>query len=286
MIKNIESHSSAQETIKKNTPIGFIGCGKMAKSLASRFVKSQLIDETDIHFFDINPSSIDQFLTSLPEAKLHESNQKVVDHSKLIFLAIKPQNIQEVANSLKMNHLSDKLIISILAGISLDSLYHFLKTKRVIRVMPNTPCLIGEGASAFSLGLDASKEDEAIVKILLDAVGISYPVEEKDLDIVTAISGSGPAFVLTMIESFIEAAVLEGLQRKTAEALILQTFIGASRLMQETGLHPAVLKNDITSPGGTTALGLYALEKGNLRSTLIDAIIQTALKSRELGRKS
>lgn len=268
------------------TNIGFIGGGKMAQSLAGGFVRKKLLKAEQIYFYDRNNNTANTFLKELPGAILLESNKKLVEKTDIIFCAVKPQNIEEVALSLIEVDKENKLFISILAGVCLASLYNHLQTKRIVRVMPNTPCLIGQGASGYSLGKGATNEDGSLVKIFFEAVGIALQVDEKHLDVVTAISGSGPAYIYTVIEALIEGAVKEGLSREIAEKLIVQTVIGSASLAQQTGSHPAVLKAQVTSPGGTTAAALYTLEKGRTRAIFMEAVSAATKRSQELGKPS
>jgi pyrroline-5-carboxylate reductase len=274
----------AIDELKKQLPIGFIGGGKMALALAGGFIKKSLIHANQIVFYDHNQFASNQFLEYVPGSQLLETTAQVVKNSNIIFLAVKPQNISEVAESLIGKNKENKLFISILAGVTLTSLCDLLQTKRIIRVMPNTPCLIGEGASAFSLGSESTLTDGKIVEMLMEAVGIAYQVNEKDLDAVTALSGSGPAYVYTFIEALTAGGVLKGLTKEVAQALALQTVIGSALMVKQTGLHPAVLKDQVTSPGGTTATALQALERGGFRSTIVDAVVAAVDKSQEMGR--
>jgi pyrroline-5-carboxylate reductase len=177
-----------------------------------------------------------------------------------------------------------KLVVSGAAGISVASLAAGLGPEaRVVRVMPNTPALVGEGAAAYCLGPGVSPEDEALVLRLLESVGIARRVPEGLMDAATGLCGSGPAFVYAMIEALSDGGVRVGLPRDLATAMAAQTVLGAARMVLETGLHPGVLKDQVTSPGGTTIAGLHALERGALRATLIDAVQAAALRSAELA---
>jgi len=178
----------------------------------------------------------------------------------------------------------EKLLVSVAAGIRLATLAdRFGKGLRLVRVMPNTPCLIGQGACAYCLGEHATAEDGQLVKQLLQSVGIAYEVEEKLLDAVTGLSGSGPAFVYIMIEALSDGGVRMGLPRNVATALAAQTVRGAAEMVTVTGEHPGVLKDRVASPGGTTMAGLQALESGGLRAALMAAVEAATRRAGELG---
>ena len=212
------------------------------------------------------------------------TNREVVEQSEVVFLAVKPQIFTEIAAELAEVPKSDKLIVSILAGVRLSSLCRQLSSQRIVRVMPNTPSLVGCGAAAFALGSGATREDSDRVDRLLRSVGVAFEVEERLLDAVTGLSGSGPAYVYAMIEALSDGGVRVGLPRKTATALAAQTVLGAAQMVLSASEHPAVLRERVTSPGGTTIAGLQVLERRGLRSALIDAVEAATRRSEELGQ--
>jgi pyrroline-5-carboxylate reductase len=188
--------------------------------------------------------------------------------------------LENLRNSVTPEH----LVISIAAGVSLATIAGRLGSdRRLARVMPNTPALIGEGAAGFCLGRNVLASDEALVLSCLNSVGRAYRVPETLLDAVTGLSGSGPAFVYVMIEALSDGGVRVGLPRDVATALAAQTVLGAARMVLETNTHPGVLKDQVTSPGGTTIAGLHALERGRFRAALIDAVEVATLRSAELA---
>eukprot|EP00956_Cyclotella_meneghiniana_P045425 scaffold368165_cov83-Cyclotella_meneghiniana.AAC.6 len=181
---------------------------------------------------------------------------------------------------------SGAVIISIAAGITLETLEKALPGRRVVRVMPNTPCLVGEAACGFALGTLATDEDRTLVKTLLDAVGLSMEVSETLLNAVTGLSGSGPAYVFQFIEALSDGGVRAGLPRNVATMLAAQTVKGAAEMVLSTGKHPGQLKDAVTSPGGTTIAGVEALEKGGFRATTISAVTAATKRSMQLGGTS
>jgi pyrroline-5-carboxylate reductase len=176
------------------------------------------------------------------------------------------------------------LVVSIAAGVTLEQLAAALgQSRRLVRVMPNTPCLVGASASGYAPGEAATPDDVALIDRLLNVVGIAFRLPEHLLDAVTGLSGSGPAFVYAIIEALSDGGVRVGLPRDVATALAAQTVLGSARMVLETKLHPAVLKDQVASPGGTTIAGLHALERGGLRAALMDAVTSATQRSQELG---
>jgi pyrroline-5-carboxylate reductase len=205
----------------------------------------------------------------------------------VLVLAIKPQHMAHALAHLRPVVTADHLIISIAAGVSLATLEDGLgKDRRLVRVMPNTPALVGAGAAAYCLGPSVRDGDEAIVLACLNAVGRAFALPETLLDAVTGLSGSGPAFVFVIIEALSDGGVRVGLPRDVATALAAQTVLGAARLVLETGQHPGPLKDQVASPGGTTIAGLHALERGGLRAALIDAVEAATRRSAELAAEA
>ncbi len=267
-----------------NQSIGFIGAGQMARALAQGFVTGRLIDAEKISYCDPVESACDDFALLVEGARRGENNVEVLRQSDVAFLAVKPQSMPAVFTEMGGHIGPDKLIVSIAAGVTLAKLCDGLKTGRVIRVMPNTPALVGQGASAYSLGPGATLADDFIVGQLMSAVGKALPLEEKHLDAVTGLSGSGPAFVYVMIEALSDGGVRMGLPRDVATALAAQTVLGAAQMVLTTEEHPAVLKDKVASPGGTTIAGLAALEQHGLRAALIAAVEAATRRSQELGK--
>ena len=212
------------------------------------------------------------------------SNPEAADRGDLVVLSVKPQNLPEVFASLAGGLRREQAVLSIVAGATMSTIEKGLGHPSVIRVMPNTPAQIGEGMSLWTCSPQVDDEKRGLAKTMLATVGEEIEVaDEKYLDMATALSASGPAYVFLFIESLIDAGVHLGLPREMSRTLALQTVLGSVRLLKETGRHPADLKDTITSPGGTTVEGLLALEEGGLRSTVISAVIAAYEKALELG---
>src|SRR5262249_20945320 len=212
-------------------------------------------------------------------------NNEVVESANVLLLTVKPDQVDEVLAEVRSHFTEKQVLISIAAGVTIARLESKLgSTARVIRVMPNTPALLEASATAFALSQSALPEDAALAQKLFSAVGVAYPVKEALLDAVTGLSSSGPAYAFLMIEALSDGGVAAGLPRDIATKLAAQTLLGSARMVLETGLHPAALKDMVTSPGGTTIEGLHALETGGVRGALISAVRAATDKSKKLGQ--
>ena len=264
--------------------IGFIGGGKMAEALAKGIINASLSSVDKIIASDVDKKRC-QILEKDTGIKTTQENKKITSESDIIILAVKPNIIGSILKELRNDITPRHLVVSIAAGIPLDFIESALnKGCRVVRVMPNTPCLVGETAAGYALGKAATRDDGKLVGEILNAVGKSYLLEEKHLDAVTGLSGSGPAFVYTVIEALSDGGVKMGLPRDISTKLAAQTVLGSAKMVLETGMHTGELRDFVTSPGGTTIAGLHALEKGNIRNALIDAVETATKKSKKLGR--
>jgi pyrroline-5-carboxylate reductase len=263
--------------------IGFIGAGNMATALGQGFVRGGLVKGANLFASDPSETARTRF-TELTGGQVCEDNAAVAGKSDVLFLAVKPQYMAAVAGELAAKIPAQTLVVSIAAGVRLARLAGWLgETVRLVRVMPNTPCLIGEGACGYCVGEQATPEDGELVGKLLEAVGTAWQVEEKLLDAVTGLSGSGPAFVYVIIEALSDAGVRMGLPRHIAASLAAETIRGAVDMVLSTGEHPAVLKDRVASPGGTTIAGLQVMEQGAVRATLIAAVKAATERSIEMG---
>jgi pyrroline-5-carboxylate reductase len=265
--------------------IGFLGAGKMATALAKGFVRAELVVPREIIASDPHDAARKNFMNELG-AKAVASNVEVAKFANVLILATKPDQVAaalaEISGAFTKNH----LLISIAAGVTLAKLENNLTAgARVIRVMPNTPALVGEGASAFALGKSATTADGEIAKKLLSAVGVAFQVKESLLDAVTGLSGSGPAYVYQFIEALSDGGVAAGLPHDIATKLAAQTVLGGAKMVLETGQHPGALKDQVTSPGGTTIEGLHELEKGKFSATIMSAVRVATEKSKKLGQE-
>jgi pyrroline-5-carboxylate reductase len=264
--------------------LGFIGAGKMATALAGGFVRAKIVSPQQLIASDPSETARSAF-TKETASRVVGSNREVAQGSSVLVLAVKPAQVREVLSEIGSSFTADHLLISIAAGVTLTQLESCLPSgARVVRVMPNTPALVGAAASAFSLGKAARREDAELTQKLMATVGVAFEVKESLLDGVTGLSGSGPAYVYLVIEALSDGGVAAGLPREVATRLAAQTVLGAGKMVLETGLHPGALKDMVASPGGTTIEGLCELEKGGLRSTVINAVRAAADKSRRLAQ--
>jgi pyrroline-5-carboxylate reductase len=267
-----------------SSTIGFLGAGKMATALAKGFVRAEIVFPKEIIASARSAVNRNSFARETG-AKTVASNSDVLKFANVIILGVKPIQVAEVLAEQRDNFTKQHLLISIAAGVTLAKLENTLPAgARVIRVMPNTPALVGEGASAFALGKSATAADGELAKRLLSAVGIAFQVKESLLDAVTGLSGSGPAYVYQFIEALSDGGVAAGLPRDIATKLAAQTVLGGAKMVLETGQHPGALKDQVTSPGGTTIEGLHELEKGKLRAVVMSAVRAATEKSKKLGK--
>ncbi len=270
--------------MKSFNSIGFIGGGNMAEAIIKGLIQGG-VAAGSILVSEPNQARRD-LLVERYGIELAAGSRDVVETCDLIVLAIKPQLTDEVLAGIAPFFTDAKLLVSILAGVTSRTLESHLKgSPRVIRVMPNTPALVGEGATALCPGAHASQDDLDAACRLFGAIGVVQTVGEYQMDAVTGLSGSGPAYVYTVIEALADGGVLEGLSREAALELAVQTVIGAARMVQQSGEHPAVLRDKVCSPAGTTIAAVRTLEEKGLRAALIGAVSSAAGRSRELGGK-
>ena len=267
-----------------NKTIGFIGAGNMAETLLGGLINSKQSKPENIMCSDIRESRLEELEKKYGIQSTTE-NIAVVNASEIIIYAVKPQIIAEVlketADTLDMS----KLIISIAAGVpmvAIESLLH--KDLRLIRSMPNVCVAVNEGATAIAAGAHAKPEYIDMAKAIFNSVGRCIFLKENHLlDAVTGLSGSGPAYIFMIVDALADAGVKMGLSRVDARELSSQTVLGAAKMLLETNIHPGQLKDMVTSPGGTAIAGLHTLEKGGLRTTLINGVEAATLRSKELG---
>ncbi len=264
--------------------IGFIGAGKMASALAKGFVRAGCAAADQIVASDVVEEARAVFEREVG-ARTSATNPEVVRNASVVILAVKPDQIVAVLDEIRPFLTDSHLVLSIAAGVTLKKLEEVLfEGARVIRVMPNTPALVGMSASAYSTGEWATRDDAATAHQLLSSVGEVYEVKEKLLDAVTGLSGSGPAYIYMLIEALSDGAVAAGLPRHIALRLAAQTVMGSAKMVLESGMHPGALKDMVTSPGGTTIEGVHELEKAGFRGAVMNAVRAAADKSKRLGQ--
>ena len=268
----------------KEKIIGFIGGGNMAEALMKGLLAGGL-PAADLRVAE--PSEERRlFLADRYGVFATGENRTVAAGSDIVILAVKPQIAPAVLKDIGADISPDKLLISIMAGIRTDTIEAACPAgTRVVRVMPNTPALVMDAASAIAAGASATVEDVSLARRIFELVGKGWLVDEKLMDAVTGLSGSGPAYVLTFIEALSDAGVKNGLPRDVAFGLATQTVFGSAKLLLETREHPALLREKVTSPGGTTIAGLHVLEKEGFRGTIINAVDVATARSKELGGK-
>jgi pyrroline-5-carboxylate reductase len=265
--------------------LGFIGGGNMAEAMIRGLLKAQLLGPQDMLVSDVTVERL-TYLQETFGIRTSQDNAEVAGKADIVLFAVKPQIMSPVLDGLLDVITEQKVLISIAAGISTRLIAEKFPGKvRVIRVMPNTPALVLEAASALAPGAAATPEDLELAKRIFAAVGKVVVVEEVLMDAVTGLSGSGPAYIFLIIDALSDAGVKVGLSRKVAQLLAAQTVLGAARMVLETHKHPGELKDMVTSPGGTAIAGLHTLEAGGLRTTLINAVEAATRRSMELGRK-
>lgn len=266
-----------------NKAVGFIGAGNMAEALIKSMIQGKLIKPSNIVASDVNTER-GQELKERYKIKFLEDNKELVNKVDFVVYAVKPFMMEQILSEVFDFVKSGQVHISVAAGISLGFIEMNLPGGTpVVRVMPNTPCLVGAGASAYSIGKAIVPDQEEIVKKMLDCTGVSVKVEEHLINAVTGLSGSGPAYVFLIIEALADAGVKAGLQRDVAVTLAAQTLFGSAKMVLDSNEHPASLKDKVTTPGGTTIAGLHVLEKGALRGVLMDAVLAAAERAGELG---
>ncbi|CAB4286488.1 unnamed protein product [Prunus armeniaca] len=262
--------------------LGFIGAGKMAESIARGIVRSGVLPPNRISTFHANPIRRQAFESFGVELLL--KNDDVVEESDIVIFSVKPQVVKDVVLQLRPLLSKKKLLVSIAAGVKLKDLQEWAGNSRFIRVMPNTPSAVGEAASVLSLGVGATEQDGDLIAKLFGSVGKTWKADEKLFDAVTGVSGSGPAYIYLAIEALADGGVAAGLPRELALGLASQTVLGAASMVTSTGKHPGQLKDDVTSPAGTTIAGIHELEKGGFRGILMNAVLAAARRSREFSQ--
>jgi len=263
--------------------VGFIGAGNMAEAMIKGLLAAGVVAPEKVAGSDPRRERADELKARFG---IHTTthNEDVMRRAEVVVLSVKPQILVKVCDEIRPWLKPHATVISIAAGVPLSVIEaHLPDGARVVRAMPNTPALVGSGATALAAGTHAGEEDLQIAQRIFDSIGTTVTLDEGQLDAVTGLSGSGPAYVFLIIEALADAGVKMGLSRYTSQALAAQTVLGSARLLIETGEHPGRLKDMVTSPGGTAIAGLHTLEAGGLRTTLINAVEAATHRSRELG---
>jgi pyrroline-5-carboxylate reductase len=265
--------------------IAFLGSGNMAEALVKGLLRANVAEPREIVCSDRSEDR-GSILTQRYGVRFTRSNKEATEGADIVVLSVKPQIMNKLLDEIAPVLTDKKLVISIAAGVPIAAIERKVgHGVRIIRTMPNTPALVGAGATALSAGEHATADDLRQARALFDAIGKSVEVDEVLLDAVTGLSGSGTAYIFLVIEALSDAGVKVGLPRATAQELAAQTVLGSAKLLIETGEHPGRLKDQVTSPGGTAIAGLHTLEAGGLRTTLMDAVEAATTRSKELGKK-
>lgn len=269
--------------MSESMAIGFIGAGKMATALAKGFVGAGLVAPGQLLASDV-VEAVREHFEQATGGRTTAYNPDVIRAASVIILAVKPDQVSAALSEIRPVLTESHLVLSIAAGITSARIEDQLfEGARVIRVMPNTPALVGASASVYTAGRWATPEDREWTNRLFSAVGLALELPEKLLDAATGLSGSGPAYIYQVIEALSDGGVAAGLPRDIATRLAAQTVFGAARMVLDTGLHPGALKDMVTSPGGTTIEGVHELEKGGVRAAFMNAVRAAADKARRMA---
>ena len=272
------------QAVLRHKRIAFIGCGVMAEAIMSILLRGELIDAGQITGSEPVEARRRE-LAGRYRVKMVEENRAAAQGADLVLLTVKPQTLGEVMRDLAGTLDERQIVLSIVPGATLEMLGGGLRHQAVVRSMPNTPAQIGFGATVWYPAPSISSEAAGLVEAVLGAMGSSVRVaSEEAIDMATALSGTGPAYIFLVMEALIDAGVHMGFARKTAEELVQQTMLGSVLFAKESGKHPAELRNMVTTPGGTTAAALYEMEKGGLRTVIARSVWAAYTRSQELGR--
>ncbi len=260
--------------------VGIIGAGNMGEAILKGLLEKTDIKADEIIISDINSDRLNSLVQKYGVAGT-EDNRRLVNLSKIIFLVVKPKDFKKTLEPLREYLDENKILISVLAGIKIEKIKKIVPKTPVVRIIPNTPALIGEGAIGVSF--DEDTKDKSQILNILKSLGLVIEFPEYLMDAVTGLSGSGPAYVFNFIDSLAQGGVKVGLSYSDALKLAVQTVIGAAKMIKELEEHPSVLRDKVTSPAGTTIYGLHALEKGNFKNTVMNAVEEATKRSKELS---
>jgi pyrroline-5-carboxylate reductase len=274
--------SAAKKSRDEIKKLALIGTGKLGEGLLSAMLQSQVIPTGRVECTVAHQPRAD-YLSAKYGVKAHTNNSQAVKGASLVLIALKPQQVKGVLHEVRKALSHNALVVSAAASVTTALIERELgRPARVVRAMPNTPCLIRQGMTALAAGKHATAHDLDVAQNIFGAMGRTVIVDEKHMDAITALSGSGPAYVYMIIESLAEAGVKLGVPRDLSTELSAQTLLGASALVLHTGEHPAKLKDVVTTPAGCTIDGLMELEEGRLRVTLIKAVVRAAARAKQL----
>ena len=267
--------------------VAFIGAGNMAEAMIRGLLKAEAVDPLDVLVTGRRAERIETLHARYGTTGFLD-NREAASQADVVVLSVKPQILARIIDEIRDAIRSDALVVSVAAGMAITQISSCLpEGTHICRAMPNMPSVVGAGAAAFVCGEHMTEQDTAMAQALFESCGLAVQVSEESLlDAVTGLSGSGPAYVFMIIEALSDAGVKVGLPRRQAQKLAAQTVLGSAQLVIETGEHPGVLKDQVTSPGGTAIAGLHTLEEGGLRTTLINGVVAATERCRELAEHS
>ena len=266
-----------------NKTIGFIGCGNMAKAIMGGILQSGLVDERSVRASARTEDTIERVEAQFG-VKTTKDNQSVAAFSDIVFLAVKPDQYLELIEEIRDVLKKDAIIITIAAGITIEWMEEQISpAAKIVRTMPNTPSLVGEGMTAYCVNGNVADKDLEAVQAILESFGKAEKVDESMMDAIPAVSGSSPAYVFMFIEALADGAVLQGIPRSLAYQLASQAVLGAAKMVLETGTHPGELKDAVCSPGGATIEAVAELEKHGFKGAVLSAMEACGRKSKSLG---
>jgi pyrroline-5-carboxylate reductase len=280
------SHDAAGPPSTASLPsIAFLGCGQMGEAFVRGLLRAGLLRPSAISVSDIRPGRAQAIAGELGVRAAESNLEALVGGAEIVFVSVKPQDVPALLDEVGADVRADQLVVSIAAGVTIAALERRLPHHPpVVRVMPNAPALVQAGMAVLAPGSRANERHTELALRIFNAVGRAVVLPEKHLDAVTALSGSGPAFLAVVAEALADAGVRVGLPRDVAHLLAAQTMLGTGRMLADAAIHPAHLKESVASPGGTSIAGLHALERGGLRALLMDAVVAATERSTALGR--
>ncbi len=264
--------------------LGVIGCGQMGSALLGGILKTGIVREEDVFLFNRTPDACGKIVREFPAVHACGTIREMAALTDTVILAVKPAGVCGALQELASADGRKPCVLSIAAGVTLDTMQACAPELRLVRAMPNTPALVGMGASSFCGGRLATPDDLAAARRLLEAVGMAVELPEEKIHAVIGVAGSAPAYMFTILDAMADAGVSLGLAREDALQLAAQTMLGSARLVQESGRHPMELRDAVTSPGGTTIAALNAMDAHNLRYAVIAGVREAARKSEEMSR--